>query len=91
MNIETKATKLYLKNLAPIEVYDKLDEYKIPSPYKEILISACVYNKECFEGCDFLEENYKIRLGYWNFVKKLKEALIVFRKSHIYKNNPKLD
>jgi hypothetical protein len=87
MNIDNKATKYFLKNLAPLEAIDLIDSYQIPTPYKEILITACIYDKEGFEGCDFLQEKYKIHMSYWNFVKKLKEALIKFRKSHLYKTN----
>ena len=87
MNIDNKATKYFLKNLAPLEAIDLIDSYHIPTPHREILITACVYDKEGFEGCDFLQEKYKISISYWNFVKKLKEGLIKFRKSHLYKTN----
>lgn len=87
MNIDNKATKYFLKNLAPLEAIDLIDSYQIPTPLREILIAACVYDKEGFEGCEFLQEKYKIHMSYWKFVKKLKEALIKFRKSHLYKTN----
>lgn len=89
MNIERRRIKIYLKSLAPIEVYETLESYRIPSPYKEILITACIYNKEGFEGCDFMEEKFKIHIGYWSFVKKLKEALEKVQKTYEYKKNQK--
>ena len=89
MNIDNKATKYFLKDLAPLEVVDLVEKYEIPSPYKEILYTACIYDKEGFEGCDFMQEKYKISISYWTFVKKLKTALVKFRKSHIYKTHPK--
>ena len=41
MNIDNRATKLYIKELAPIQALELLDIYKIPSPYKEVLIVSC--------------------------------------------------
>lgn len=82
MNIENRATKIYLKSLPPLEALSLLHKYKIPSPYKEVLIAACIERKEGFAGCDFLTESYNIHLSYWTFVRRLKEALDMFRKSH---------
>lgn len=86
MNEQNRIAKIYLKNLAPNEAIDLINKYNIPSPHKEVLISACVYNRSSFEGCDFVAENYKIHISYWDFVKKLKEALVIFRKSQEYNN-----
>ena len=86
MNKESKAAKLYIKDLAPNEAINLINSYNIPSPHKEVLISACVYNRSGFEGCDFVAEHFNIHLSYWNFVKKLKEALIMFRKAFKYHN-----
>lgn len=86
MNIDNRATKVYLKSLAPIEAYDQINRYKIPSPQKECLI-AMINGKEGFEGCDYLEDEYKIHIGYWTFVRLLKEGLEIFRKSKKYIDN----
>lgn len=83
MNIDNRATKVYLKSLAPVEAYDQIERYKIPSPQKECLI-AMINGKEGFEGCDYLEEKYKIHIGYWTFIRRLKEGLEIFRKSKKY-------
>lgn len=83
MNIDNRATKVYLKSLAPIEALDQIERYKIPSPQKECLI-AMINGKEGFEGCDYLEDVYKIHIGYWTFVRRLKDGLEIFRKSKKY-------
>ena len=82
MNIENRATKLYIKSLPPLTAINFISDYKIPSPYKEILITACVDRKEGFSGVKHLAETYKIHIEYWTFGRKLKEALEMFRKSH---------
>ena len=81
MNIENRATKLYLKALPPLTVYKFLDEYKIPSPYKEIIICCCVLRLSDFKAIRKLEE-YNIYLGQRTYIRRLKEALEMFRKSH---------
>lgn len=83
MNIENRATKLYLKNLPPLKAIQLIEDYKIPSPYKEVLISACVVRKEGFAGMDYLSETYNIHIEYRTFVRKLREGLEMFRRSHI--------
>jgi len=82
MNIENRATKLYLKNLPPLKAIEFIETYKLPSPYKEILITACVERKEGFVGMDYLSEKYNINIQYRTFGRKLREALEMFRRSH---------
>lgn len=82
MDIENRATKIYLKSLPPLTVHKLLDDYKIPSPYKEILITACVERKEGFAGIRHLEKEYNINIAYRTFGRKLREALEMFRESH---------
>ena len=84
MNVENRATKLYLKSKSHREVLQLLDDYKIPSPYKEVLITVCVYNKEGYAGVDFLSENFNINLSYWTFVRRVKESLHKFKVAHDY-------
>lgn len=83
MNEANRSTKVYLKDIAPVEALDQIDRYKIPSPQKECLI-AMINGKEGFEGCDYLEDVYKIHIGYWTFGRRLKEGLEIFRKSKKY-------
>lgn len=87
MNIDNRATKLYLKSLAPVEVYNKLEEYKIPSPYKEVLIVSCILKLKDFKAIETLEKEFNIYIGYWTYVRRLKESLCMFRKSHIDNKN----
>ena len=88
MNIDNRATKVYLKSIAPIEAYDQIDRFKIPSPQKECLI-AMINGKEGFEGCDYLSERFKINIGYWTFGRRLKDGLEMFRRSKKYIDNMK--
>lgn len=83
MSIERRAAKLYLKDLPPLEALELLDKYRIPSPYKEILIAICVERLKDFPALDYLEEKFKIHIGYWDFRKKTGKALDMFRKSHL--------
>lgn len=85
MSIETSSTKLYLKELPPLESLEKIESFRIPSPYKEILIACCVEQLDAFPAIDFLEENYHISISYWTYVRKLKKALIMFRKANMQK------
>lgn len=82
MNIENRTTKVYLKSLPPLTAIELIENYKIPSPLKEVLLTACVARKEGFKGCDYLAKTYHVYLGYWTFGVKLKKALEMFRKSH---------
>lgn len=82
MNIENRATKLYLKSLPPLTVYKFLDKYKIPTPYKEVLICCCILKMTDFKAIHYLEKEYHLYLGQRTYIRRLKEALEMFRKSH---------
>lgn len=86
MNDETRATKVYIKDLAPIEALDEIERYKLPTPHREILITL-VKGKEGYPACDYLAKEFQIHIGYWSYIKRLKEALIMFRKSKRYIQN----
>lgn len=60
----------------------KIEDYKIPTPYKEILI-ALVNRKEGYEALDYLAEKFSIHMGYWTYGRRLKESLQMFRKSNL--------
>lgn len=89
MSIETSSTKFYLRDLAPQEALDKIEAFKIPSPYKEILIASCVEELDAFPAIDYLEEKYNIVMSYWTYVRSLKKALIKFRAANLYQINSK--
>lgn len=80
-----RATKIYLKHLPPLLAADLIDEYKIPSPQREVLISACIMGKGGFEGVAYLKEKYSIYISYWQFVRILSRGLDMFYNTHVYK------
>lgn len=89
MSIESCSTKLYLRELAPLEAINKIESFEIPTPYKEILIACCVKHLEHYSALDYLEEKYKIHISYWTYVRKLNKALILFRNANLYQINAK--
>lgn len=82
MKLENRATKLYLKNLAPLQAISLIEQYKIPSPYKEVLIVSCVEIRKDFDAIDHLEKFYGISLSYRTYIRRLKAGLEMFYKSH---------
>ena len=82
MKLENRATKLYLKNIAPLQAINLIEQYKIPSPYKEVLIVSCIERRKDFDAINHLEEHYNIYLSYRTYVRRLKESLEMFYKSH---------
>lgn len=82
MNPENRAIKIHIKEMAPITAIQKIEDYKIPTPYKEILI-ALVNRKEGYEALDYLAEKFSIHMGYWTYGRRLKESLQMFRKSNL--------
>lgn len=81
MNIENRATKVYLKELAPLQAVSLLEKYQIPSPYKEVLTAVCVKRMKDYQAMDWLEKEHNIRLSYITFRRRTREALEMFRKS----------
>lgn len=51
MNPENRAIKIHIKEMAPMTAIQKIEDYKIPTPYKEILI-ALVNRKEGYEALE---------------------------------------
>ena len=81
MKTETKKLKEKLKNLPPIVVYNKLELYKIPTPYKEIIILTCIDKLNVEPAIEMLKERYNINIGYWDFIAKTSKALNLFVNS----------
>lgn len=69
MNTENRSTKVYLKDLPPIEALNYINKYQIPTPYKEVLIVVCVKHKNVFDAIDYLHKEYRINLSYWTFTR----------------------
>lgn len=87
MNIENRATKLYLKKLPPVVAVELLEKYMIPSPYKEIINAICIKQLPTFKAIDFLSKEHKINLSYRSICRKLVIALELFRDSNSLDNN----
>ncbi len=84
MNIENRATKIMLKNMPPYMVEELVALYKIPSPYKEILIACCVKDLPQFKAMSWIAKEYQIHIEFRTYKRKLAEALEKFRIAHIY-------
>lgn len=87
MNIENRATKLYLKELPPCVAIELIDKYKIPPIYKEILVAVCVERRFIYPAMRHLSEEHGINLEYKTFCRRLKEALEMFRKANALDKN----
>lgn len=73
-----------LMEMAPIEAYEILEKYKIPTPYKELLEIICIERYKGYKILDKLEEKYHIYMEYWTMIKEFDEALDMFYKSNQY-------
>ena len=73
MNIENRATKLYLKKLPPVVAVELLEKYMIPSPYKEIINAICIKQLPTFKAIDFLSKEHKMIALYNDVAKVSKE------------------
>ena len=82
MKLENRATKLYLREIAPLQAIKLIEQYKIPSPYKEVLIVGCVGRKKDFEALYLLEKDYQIYLSKRTYDRRLRDGLEMFYKSH---------
>lgn len=81
MNIENRAIKVYIRELPPNMARHLIEKYRIPSPYKEILIAICVERKRQFAAIDYLKTEYGIHIGFRTLSRYLSDALIMFRKA----------
>lgn len=82
-----RATKIYLKHLPPLLATKLINDYQIPSPEREVLLSACVARKGGFAGVENLQKEYGINISYWKFVSCLSNGLDMFYNTHLYKGN----
>lgn len=91
MNIENRATKLYLKKLPPVVAVELLEKYMIPSPYKEILNAICIQKKSVFETQYYLAHDESLKehwhLEYLTIVRKFKIGLELFRDANALDTN----
>lgn len=76
-----------LKNMPAYMVEELIALYKIPSPYKEILIMTCAKEYSQFKAMKELGK-IGINLSFRSFTRKHAAALEKFRLAHIfYKDN----
>lgn len=80
MNIKSKEIRKEFKELAPNLAYEKLEKYRMASPYKEIIIATCIERLDAFSAIQFLKTKYNINLSYWTFVSKKQDALEMLDK-----------
>lgn len=82
MKPTNKTTKLYLKHLPPVLVHQLMAEYRIPSPYKEVLIVTCVDKLDRYPAIAKLKQEYDIHISFWQFGDRLRDALDIFYQTH---------
>lgn len=87
MNIENRATKLYLKKLPPVVAVELLEKYMIPSPYKEILEAVCIKQLPLYKAIEHLSNKHHINVSYTTIRRKVKIGLELFRYSNALDNN----
>lgn len=90
MNVEKRKTKQYIKGLPPVQAEQLLEEYKIPSPHKEILHLVCV--EKCpnfFVVADKLSRIYDINISTWQIGYRLSEALEQFASAKKFSESKK--
>lgn len=80
--MDRRTAKFYLRSLPPVTATNLINSYRLPTPWREVLLCVCVHRKEGFAGIDYLSEHYKINLSYWTFVRRSKQALEMFHKIH---------
>ena len=84
MKQKHKIAKEYLMSLSPIEAYELIEKYKIPTPYKELFEIVCIRRLKGYKIIDVLEEKYLIKMPYWTMIKEFDTALDMFYKSNQY-------
>lgn len=82
MNLSHKATKEFIKSLPPKLARHYIEDFEIPTPFKEILIAVCIMRLRGFAITRYLQDEYNINIELWTVGRKLKEALEMFRKSY---------
>lgn len=82
MKQSNKLAKLYLSHLPPLRVHQLLGEYRIPSPYKEVIIATCVHKLDRIPAMAFIAEEYGIHISFWQFGDRLRDGLTMFAETH---------
>lgn len=82
MKQTNKLAKIYLMHLPPVRVHQLVAEYRIPSPYKEVLIVTCVDKLNRYPALERLATEYDIHISFWQFGDRLRDALTMFADTH---------
>lgn len=69
-------------HLPPVRVHQLVAEYRIPSPFKEVLIVTCVDKLDRFPAMRKLAQDYNINISFWQFGDRLRDALDMFYQTH---------
>lgn len=84
MNATNRTTKIYIKSLPPKLALDLISEYKIPSPWSDVLIETCVNRNTTYKAIKEVARNKKVYLSFWQYGDRLQEALAMFYKAHVH-------
>lgn len=84
MKLERKCTLTVIKALPPKLLKHYIEEFEIPSPYKEILTVAYLENYKGYSILTRLEEKYNISMPFWTYYRRLNKALDIFRVSYLF-------
>ncbi len=80
MNIDTRNTKRHIKDMAPKIALARIEMYKIPSPYSDVLVAVCVERKSMFAAEYALREK-GMSMSQRTLSRVLKTGLDMFGKS----------
>lgn len=76
------STKKFLMDLPPKMARHYIEEFELPTPYREILIAICILRLKGYAIEAYLDKEHKIKMPLWTIRRNFKEALDMFRKSY---------
>lgn len=82
MKQSNKVAKIYLMHLPPVRVLELLEEYKIPTPYKEVIIATCIEKLQRYPAIVWISKEYGINISFWQFGDRLRDGLDLFAQTH---------
>ena len=80
MNDITKKAKQSIREMSPKIALSRIDDYKIPSPYRDVLIKVCIERKSMFEAEYLLRED-GMSMSQRTLSRILRTGLEMFHKS----------
>lgn len=76
------STKKFLMDLPPKMARHYIEDFELPTPYKEILIAICILRLKGYAIESYLDEEYKIKMPTYTIRRNFKKALAMFRVSY---------